>query len=184
MLAYVFWHIPAAHVSRDAYEQALRNFHQHLAAAAVPGFIRSEAHRLESVPWLSGSPAYEDWYLIADSAALDPLEAAAVGARMGPSHDAVAAMAAAGAGGLYTSVLVGAESGPETAAEWFGKPAGAAYPAFIEGLRGHVVPGGWLWQRKMVLGPSPEFCILHPPGERRAGRSQPLTRSRVFPDPR
>jgi hypothetical protein len=184
VLAYVFWHVPEVPAEKEEYESALGAFHRRLAAVGAPGFIRSEAHRLESLPWLSGSPAYEDWYLLSDSAALDPLEAAAVGARLGASHDAVAARAGPGAGGLYKCLVEGAAPGGETmtTAEWLRKRAGATYPDFIETLRGEVPPGGWLWQRKMVLAPAPEFCIVRPSGLARPG-SRELSRARIFPTP-
>jgi len=48
-------------------------------------------------------------------------------------------------------------------AAWFDKSAGASYDEFL-GRRGGR---GSLWQRQMVLGPTPEFCSLgdeDPPG--------------------
>ena len=36
------------------------------------------------------------------------------------------------------------------------KPAGETYATFIDGMEGVAV-----WQRQLVLGPAPEFCINH-----------------------
>jgi hypothetical protein len=181
MIAYVFWHVPAAPSERSDYERALAAFHRALVAAGASGFIRSETHRLDSVAWLTGFPVYEDWYLVDDSAALDWLEAAAIGRSSCAAHDAIAARAGAGAGGLYKCLLEGAPSPAETTTEWLGKPAGATYAQLIADLRSEVPPGGWLWQRKMVLGPTPEFCLVRP-GSAVPTASSPLyPRRRIFP---
>jgi len=119
--AYVFWHEPAAGVSAGAYEAALRAFHERLGAARPSGLLHSVAYRTDDAPWprepddgadaaavgadASGGvetvAAYEDWYLIVDTASLDAIEAAATAPAAGPSHDSVARMAGRGAGGLY-----------------------------------------------------------------------------------
>ena len=69
------------------------------ASAPAAGLHGLGGARVAEAPWLEGSgPAYEDWYALADWAALGRLNEAAVrGERAGP-HDAVAARAAAGAG--------------------------------------------------------------------------------------
>jgi hypothetical protein len=41
-------------------------------------------------------------------------------------------------------------------APWFGKTAGVSYDGFFRRLGGR----GSLWQRQIVLGPTPEFCSL------------------------
>jgi hypothetical protein len=38
---------------------------------------------------------------------------------------------------------------------WCAKPAGVSYSQFVARL-----PSGETWQRQMVLGPAPEFCIV------------------------
>ena len=102
------------------------------------------------VPWIGGG--YEDWYLVEDWHCVGVLNAAAVDDAHRADHDAVAHQAGAGAGGLFllrTGDLRIADAG---AAEWSAKeprsPAGE-----------HA-----LWQRQMVLGPAPEFCLLTPGG--------------------
>jgi hypothetical protein len=38
---------------------------------------------------------------------------------------------------------------------WCSKPAGVSYAEFVTRL-----PDGETWQRQLVLGPAPEFCII------------------------
>lgn len=105
MRAYVFWHQPRPGSDLRNYELAVRDFHEALrrASDSVEGFMESHAHRLDGAPWLPAGVAYEDWYLIASSAALDPLDRAAISVRARAAHDRVAAMAGGCAGGLYRS---------------------------------------------------------------------------------
>jgi hypothetical protein len=154
MLGYVFFHRPAPGVEIPAYETALRRFHALLAEGPPPGFAGSHTYRIED--------GYADWYIVKSSAALDPLnEAAVTGARLS-THDAVAHMSADGAGKLLTLI-----SGRVTTAPGFeirfSKPPGMSYPELYEKLkpwtdRSEVS----LWRRMMVLGPAPEFCLVAP----------------------
>src|SRR5437764_130248 len=103
MLAYVFWHWPNSTLTAAEYESAQQSFHAALAHSAPAGFQQSATFRLEGqAPWLGGTPAYADWYLVTDSAALDPLNAAAVSGLCESPHAAVAKAMAAGAGSLFT----------------------------------------------------------------------------------
>ena len=44
---------------------------------------------------------------------------------------------------------------------WFSKPPGTPYDDFFRSLSASAEEaGGGLWQRQMVLGPAPEFCLL------------------------
>jgi hypothetical protein len=144
VLAYLFWHRP----SPDAveYERRLAEFHERLRADPPPGFVRSVVYSVD-VPWMGR--AYEDWYVVEDWAALGVLNAAAVDDSHRPEHDAVAGHAAQGAGGVYR--FVGGELALEEVAsvQWSAERPGA--PDGID----HA-----LWQRQMVLGPAPEFCLL------------------------
>jgi hypothetical protein len=97
--------------------------------------------------------AFEDWYLVEDFTALGALEQAAVRGRALEPHDRAAGMALGGAGGLYGLLRQGENPAPDRAA-WFGKPPGVRYPDFLAEVR-----EGELWQRKLVLGPAPEFCL-------------------------
>jgi hypothetical protein len=178
-LAYVFWHWPAGDADRAAYEDRLREFH------AALGLDRSRTFRLDRAPWDDPRPEpYEDWYPVAGWEQLGALNERAVsGARRAP-HDAAAAAAGDGAGGVYRLIgaaadgastggappsagapaaadaaAAGAPGEPVTRAHWLAKPAGLAYDDFLPALL-TAARGGAVWQRQMVLGPAPEFAVL------------------------
>ncbi len=160
MLAYVFWHWRRPEVPPVAYEALQRRFHAALAAAPPAGFHGSRCLGISGAPWAAGGQdAYEDWYLLDGSAALDPLNAGAVTASRQVPHDAAAAAAANGTAGLYLLRAGGAATGPGTAT-WFAKPAGMSYAGLATALDPLVrSEAAALWGRQMVLGPSPEFCL-------------------------
>lgn len=160
MLAYVFWHWRRPEVDAAAYEATQQRFHAALAAAPSPGFAYSHTALLHGAPWAAGGgSAYEDWYVIHESAALDSLNQAAVSASRQAPHDAAAALAAGGAAGLYTLRLGNAITAPQHAT-WFAKPTGMTYAALDRLLNEVVAAGACVWMRYMVLGPTPEF-VLH-----------------------
>ena len=173
MLAYLFWHRPAPRADPSAYELALRRFHESMRDAPAAGLVASACHRLDRIPWLAGlgsadgsdQPGYEDWYLLRDSAALDTLNAAAVDARHRSFHDAAAALAGDGTAGLYSHVSSAGGRTPERPEDdgsesvWLSKPTGVPYSEFMPSLIGSVPRGACVWQRQLVLGPAPEFCI-------------------------
>jgi len=134
MLAYVFWHQRAGDVERDDYEDRLRAFH---AEVDVP----SACFRLHLLPWRH-EEGYEDWYLVDDWTAVGALNAAAVDAVRRPSHDAAAAGSSHGWGGIYR--LVRGDPEPPAAVRWSHTPES----------------GPDMWQRQMVLGPAPEYCLV------------------------
>src|SRR2546428_9252928 len=101
MLAYVFWHWPSSSVEAGEYGHLLRRFLAALGEAAPPGFRGSVVFRIAgNAPWLGGTPAYADWYLVDGSAALDPLNVAAVSGACQAPHDQVARTADKGGGSL------------------------------------------------------------------------------------
>jgi hypothetical protein len=162
-LAYVFWHRPAAGQDLADYEARLAAFHAALAADPPAGFGGSCFAVLEAAPWLAGDgPAYEDWYLVPDWAALGALnEHAVTGSRTAP-HDAAAARAGAGAAGVYALV-----SGPPVPPDlphraWPEKPAGVPYAEFHAALAARLPPGASAWQRQMTLGPAGEYAVRSP----------------------
>jgi hypothetical protein len=160
VLAYVFWHWPRTDVQRQEYEQRQQRFHGAMRDAPSPGYLGSCSYAVAGARWTGGADAYEDWYLVENSAALDSLNEAAVsGARQVP-HDAAAAGAANGTAGLYRLRRGDVDSARPTVAAWFGKPAGMSY-AELDAVLEPVVreSGGVLWMRQMVLGPTPEFCL-------------------------
>lgn len=161
LLAYVFWHWRQPSANTEAYESAQLAFQRALAESPSAGFVRSFSHAIVGAPWANtGGEAYEDWYLIRDSAALDPLDEAAVTAGRKAAHDAAASLAAAGTAGLYQLRLGTAPTTPRSA-QWFVKPAGMSYPQLYAAVEPALAPvGGSLWMRRMTLGPATEFCVL------------------------
>ncbi len=163
VLAYVFWHWPSEGVEARHYERGLISFHETLAEAEPEGFRVSSTFRIEGAPWVGpDSRGYEDWYLVDGFSALGPLNEVAVsGERKGP-HDRVAgASAVGGAGGLY-----GFGSGEPAAvgsglATWLTKQRGTSYGEFYARIEPWTnAPQTSLWRRQLVLGPTPEFCVL------------------------
>jgi len=181
MLAYLFWHRPLPGVDRSAYESALMRFHESMRVAPADVLVSSACHRLDRIPWLAApaggasadEPGYEDWYLVRDSAALDRLNAAAINARHRSYHDAAAELAGDGAGGLYSLVEFPGGRDPGRAADresesvWLSKPPRVSYSEFMSDLAALVPPDAQVWQRRLVLGPAPEFCV-ELPGQARA----------------
>jgi hypothetical protein len=173
VLAYVFWHRPAAGVEQDAYEQALERFHRSLAHRPPSGYQGSAALRLPELPWLAPveageeAPGYEDWYLVEDWSAVGVLEEAAVSRGHVTAHDAAAARTGAAAGAIYRLL----EGGPRldaVRAVWVKHKPGHEPPSLGALLGDGMVPErDGLWRRCMVLGPAPEHCLLA--GEPTAG---------------
>src|SRR4051812_41464779 len=163
MLAYLFWHEPRPEVDAERYVGLLQAFHRALAAAPPPAFARSWTVRLDVAPWDAGPSRqpFEDWYLVADWAALGTLNEAAVRAPREDAHDAVAALATNGAGGLYL-LQHGTLDGPAPWAGWVVKPQGEPRDAFERPMREAVdaAGGGAMLRRQMVLGPAPEYLLL------------------------
>ncbi|HYT11551.1 MAG TPA: hypothetical protein VEL12_02090 [Candidatus Nitrosopolaris sp.] len=152
MLAYVFSHRPAGGADVADYEAALKRFHAALATAPPAGFLGSSTFRV--------GDRYSDWYLVANSAALDLLNEAAVSGARTPVHDAAARMAVDGVGKLY-SLAAGEARSPAGFEIHFSKPAGTSYADLYERMQPFTGrPETSLWRRMMVLGPPPEFCLL------------------------
>ena len=161
MLAYVFWHWPQPQIDRGSYVDHLVEFHCTLAANKPDGFQQSVVFRITNADWLNtDGEAYEEWYLLDDSAAMDRLNEAAVTGVCEEPHNRVAREAADGTGGLYR-LRAGAEDLAQAKfAVWLSKPSGVSYKDFYAGLETITSqPGVTLWQRQMTLGPTTEFCI-------------------------
>jgi len=158
MLAYLFWHQPAADHTVESYEQALVGFHRRMRDAAVPGLLASGTARVGGLPWMHGE-GYEDWYAVDDYSALGVLNDAAVDAAHVEAHDLVALAAEFGAGALY-ALERGAVDTPFSHCVWLTKPIGVSYPEFREQLAIHAAGEAvTVWRRQMVLGPSPEYRV-------------------------
>ena len=167
MLAYVFWHRPREGESAEAYEPLVRAFHSSLSRSAPAGMLASASYRVADLPWFD-SPAYEDWYLLEDYAALGVLNEAAVGRGHRTSHDEVARRSGPGAGALY-ALLEGAPGAEALAAATLAiwverpaqRPADALRAELAELLGDGLKPAsGSVWQRQLVLGPAPEYCVI------------------------
>jgi hypothetical protein len=161
MLAYVFWHWPQPGIDQDTYVAHLVDFHQTLAVNKPIGFQHSAVFRIRNADWLNTQgDAYEDWYLLDDSAAMDRLNEAAVSGACEEPHNRVAREAADGIGGLYRLRAGQEELSEARFALWLSKPAGVSYKDFYTALQPLTSqPGVALWGRQMTLGPTTEFCI-------------------------
>jgi hypothetical protein len=148
-LAYVFWHRPAAGVEAGDYEARLAEFHAALQSSSPPGFAGSCALRV-------GERAYEDWYLVADWAALGTLNRHAVsGSRQAP-HAAAAAGSGDGSAGVYAPISATPAVPPvQPHGAWLAKPPGMGYDEFHAALP----EGAVAWQRQMTLGPAGEYTV-------------------------
>ncbi len=170
MLAYLSWHRPAPGVACDAYESALERFHRSLAHSPPSGFRGSASLRVDGVPWLDGA-GYEDWYLIDDWAALGVLEGAAVSHGHATAHHAAAALTGIETAAVYRLLEGCANPGRTTTTTWVTSARGHERPALAQLLGDGIDPErDSLWQRCLVLGPAPEYC-LHA-GEAPAGVAQ------------
>ena len=180
MLAYVFWHWPQPQIETGSYVDHLMAFHRTLAANKPDGFRESVVFRIRNANWLNtDGDAYEEWYLLDDSAAMDRLNDAAVSGACEEPHNRVAREAADGTGGLYR-LRAGAEDLAQARyAVWLSKPDGVSYRDFYAGLETLTSqPGVALWGRQMTLGPTTEFCI-HSPTQIQAADSHGLIR--IYP---
>jgi hypothetical protein len=157
MLAYFFYHWKRPEFEATDYERRLQDFHTALAAAPSDGFSSSWSGALAGPPWANhGGPSYEDWYIVRNSADLDPLNDAAVSASRKIPHDRAASGTAGGSAGLYRVRLGEAITAPKYTA-WFGKPEGWSYAELYERLGPIIARGAALWQRQMALGPGEYF---------------------------
>jgi hypothetical protein len=159
ILAYTFWHWRLTSVDREVYEERHRAFHAALSSNPTPGFQSSTSVRLARAPWANGGgESYQDRYLVDAWATLERLEATAVsGARQEP-HAAIAASTAGGAAGVY-GVRLGTPVAAPHFNYWFSKPEGMSYPQLDQTVAPLTGDGVVLWIRRMVLGPTPEFCL-------------------------
>ena len=164
MLAYVFWHWPYHDVDRESYQDDLIKFHRSLATSKPDGFQYSVVFRIKGASWIGDEvEAYEDWYLVEGSCALDVLNDAAISHSHKETHDRVALRAAGGAGGLYRFRNGQVNVRQSHFAAWLSKPSGTSYEMFYDSLSLWTSRSGvGLWGRQMVLGPTPEFCLLSP----------------------
>ena len=160
MLAYAFWHWRRSDIDSGNYESHQRAFQAALALHPPEGFQGATTVKFSGAPWAAGGgEAYEDWYLVGGMSDLEGLNQAAVTAARQLLHDAVARLAAGGTAGLY-GLVAGTPLTEPVMSSWFSKPAGMTYPVLVESLQPVVAAAsGALWMRRMVLGPTEEFCL-------------------------
>jgi hypothetical protein len=161
LLGYVFWHRPRPGVSLRAYERRLLVFQSSLKGHPPDGLIDALSFREGASPWSKRrSTTYEDWYLVRGFQSLGTLNDAAVADPNKGPHDEVARDASGGAAGVYR--LLGGDFRLQDAlfATWISKPPRTPYQTFLHGLAKLVGDRKTdLWQRQMVLGRAPEFCV-------------------------
>jgi hypothetical protein len=162
MLAYVFRHWLSQSSDRGDYEATHLQFHRSIANECPAGFHRSFVFRFIKASWIAApSPIYEDWYLVENFAALESLNEGAVSGKNRSPHDRIAQLATGGSGALYRLRAGEPQLAKARMALWFSKPRGFPYTEFYAGVpRAALDAGGGLWERQMVLGPSPECCLL------------------------
>lgn len=164
MLAYVFWHWPLPNIAQETYVDRLVSFHRALASNKPIGFQHSAVFQIRDAKWLETSgTAYEDWYLLDDSGAMDHLNDAAVSGECEEPHNLVAREAAGGIAGLYRLRMGQEALAKSRFATWVAKPNGVSYPDFYSALQPITTNAqAALWGRQMTLGPTSEFCIHSP----------------------
>ena len=160
-LGYVFWHWPRSGIDQRGYEKRLAKFETSLKAHRPEGLVDALSFRVQGLPWVRArSSVCEDWYVVRDYGSLGALNESAVSNANKKTHDEVAREASGGAGGLYKLRIEGIPLGEARFAAWIRKPVRTTYEAFMEDLSKLVGDRRTdLWQRQMVLGPAPEFCI-------------------------
>lgn len=159
MLAYVFWHRPAADADTARYEAGLADLHASLGARPPVGFHGSASLRAGELPWLDGA-GYEDWYVVEDWTALGILREAAP---RRPSHDPLGQLGGRGAGGVYRLCEGHAVPSWARQAVWVDPPAGGHEESDAVALLladGTEAETSGLWRRELVLGPAPQYCLL------------------------
>lgn len=167
MRAFIMWHRPRTDVDADGYRQGLFRFFAALGAARPSGLISICSHWVEApAPAPDQGAAFEDWYLLEDSAALDTINDAAIDRGCESSHDA----AAAASRDEYTGLLRlrSGELRIEDAGAmyWLDKPADQAHLDFLAALEKSLAAHDYaIWTRQMGLSPTAEFCVLTADGE-------------------
>jgi len=163
-LHYIFWHWPRPDVDLSVYAGKLVRFQEELENA-VGGTLVGEtgAYRSAAPPWTPGDAAvFSDWYSMDSGARLDELNDGAVGGEaVRLAHTELAALYGGGAGSLY-DYKRGTAFDPMFLryTHWFPKPAGMTYHDFNRLLEPVTSQSNTtLMRRRMVLGPSPEFCL-------------------------
>lgn len=159
-LLYVFWHWRRPSSERAEYEAHQRAFHAAFEAYPPDGFVDSSSSVVVGAPWANGGNiAYEDRYALRDAGVLDTLDRSVTADPHRGAHEGAVKGVAGGTAGLYRVRLGVPVAGPRHAL-WFGKGEGMPYDTLVALIAPLVRNGeSVLWMRRMVLGPTPEFCL-------------------------
>ena len=159
ILAYTIWHWPRQGVERGVYEARQKHFHAVLAQDPAAGFRASQSTRATCLPWANdGREVYQDRFLVDSWSVFDRLEPHTIsGVRQEP-HRQVAISVAGAIAGMYGLRLGTLQRAPRWS-YWFSKPDGMTYDDLDASLRPVLKNSAALWGRKLVLGPTPEFCV-------------------------
>jgi hypothetical protein len=165
MLHFVFFHWPQLTVDRGVYKERLMHFHERLREALPrAGYPGSVVFEMDNPPGvLFQGRLFSDWYAVNAWNFIERFKTTAVG-EVVTEHNAVAQWMAGGAGAMYD--VRGGTNAPPVAARssyWFSKPPGMSYAALDAQLAPLIaMPDVTLWQRQLVLGPTPEFVLTSP----------------------
>ncbi|MBL8211232.1 MAG: hypothetical protein JNK87_11000 [Bryobacterales bacterium] len=165
-VTYFFWHVPRTGVDEAVYAARLVRFQEELEAlgSGVTGLLADpQSYRLEDVPWMNtGRAVYLDAYPLDSFASMELLNTASVTGPLTQPHADIAALFGSGAGSLYEMRFGLLDPAAVGHGYWFSKPAGMTYDEINAILQPLAINGGAVFRRLMVLGPSPEFCLLSP----------------------
>ena len=183
MKAYVFWHWKQRDVPKSDYENRLIQFHRALGKTSDVLKL-SWCSSFRGAPWANNNgAAYEDWYLVENSAALDPLNDDAISESRKLPHDQAAMAVEDGTAGLCY-LRSGKACVSPAFALWFSKPKGWSYKDLDEALIPYMVGDVALWARQMALGPGREFCLHASENKELPDGIEvlPISLQRVFPE--
>ena len=162
-LHYIFWHWPRTGVDLGVYAGKLVRFQEEVENY-LGGDLSGEtaAYRSAPPPWIPPDvTAFSDWYAVENGTLFDKLSDVTAGPAVKVAHSELAALYGGGAGSLY-DYKKGYAFDPTFVqyTHWFAKPTGMSYEDFYALLEPITsLPNTTLLRRRMVLGPSPEFCL-------------------------
>ncbi len=161
MLAVVFWNARRESCSVDSYADALHRFHQELNGDKPHGFRFSTTYVVDALPWLSSkTEVYEDWYVMANFAAMDALDEAVIDTERLPAHRELMTQASTAYGGIFYLKSGPARMDKFSYAHWLPRPRGvAAEDIATQAKQRNPELKCSVWTRAMALGPS-EYCLL------------------------
>ena len=159
MLAYTLWHWPRQEVERTVYEAHHRRFHGFLAHQKARGFKASQSTRVASLPWTGDAKdIYQDRYFVDSWSVFEGLESHATSGVREEPHRQIASVVSGAVAGMYGLRMGSCPRTPRWN-YWFAKPDDMTYEDLEESCRPVVTGWAALWGRRLVLGPTPEFCV-------------------------